>query len=397
MASHSQEPAGARARGIRFAGVFAAGATSLLLFGCAAPGLPVARQPAVPRAITDLSAKQSGDSIVLTFTLPRETIQGKALSKPPTIEVYRAFRSGQAVGGGSAPEQRQMVTTVPSQMVEQYREGNRIDFSDVLATADFAAHVGGAASYAVRTRLGKHDSGDSNVVQVQILPAPQPIADLRAQITQTTVELSWTMPAILPAGSVAPVSLRYRVYRAEVPAENRSPAEANVNTHSESTQSVLLGESATPSYGDTSFTFDHTYAYTVRSVVAYKSGSVESEDSNVLNVTPRDTFAPAMPENIAVTATPSKGSTAAHVDLSWAISSESDLLGYNVYRSDTESGPGTRVNATPLATPAYRDNSVVAGAQYFYRVTAVDRAGNESAPSAPVAVTVPTADSNKNP
>ncbi|MGB6717915.1 MAG: hypothetical protein WBE47_13270, partial [Candidatus Acidiferrales bacterium] len=129
----------------------------------------------------------------------------------------------------------------------------------------------------------------------------------------------------------------------------------------------------------------------------YASGSVESEESNVLNVTPRDTFAPAAPENITAAATPAKGSAPAHVDLSWAISSETDLLGYNVYRSDTESNPGTRVNATPLVTPVFRDDSVAVGEQYFYRVTAIDRAGNESAASAPVAVTVPAADNNKNP
>ncbi|MGB6876497.1 MAG: fibronectin type III domain-containing protein [Candidatus Acidiferrales bacterium] len=396
MAPHSQGSASARTRRIHPAGHFAFGAALLLLFGCAAPGVPVTRQPAVPRAITDLSAKQSGDSIVLTFTLPKETIQGKALSKPPAIEIYRAFGSVQAVSGGGTSEQPQLVTTVPSQMVEQYREGGRIRFSDVLAPTDFAAHVGSAALYAVRTRLGKHDSGDSNLVRVQILPAPQPIADLRAQITQTIVELRWTVPAILPTRSAPPASFRYRIYRAEVPAGNRSPAVANSNTQSESAQSVLLGESATPSYGDTSFTFGHTYAYSVRSVAAYKSGSVESEESNVLDVTPRDTFAPATPENIAATATPSNGSAAPHVDLSWAIHSESDLLGYNVYRSDTESSPGTRVNAAPLVTPVFRDDSVVPGAQYFYCVTAVDRAGNESALSAPVAVTVPTADSNKN-
>ncbi|MGB6482242.1 MAG: hypothetical protein WBE86_02010 [Candidatus Acidiferrales bacterium] len=395
MAPHSQGPASARTRRIHPAGYFAFGAAFLPLFGCAAPGVPVTRQPAVPRAITDLSAKQSGDSIVLTFTLPKETIQGKALSKP-AIEIYRAFGSAQAVSGDGTSEQPQLVTTVPSQMVEQYREGDRIRFSDVLAPTDFAAHVGSAALYAVRTRLGKHDSGDSNLVRVQILPAPQPIEDLRAQITQTTVELRWTVPAILPTGSAPPASFRYRVYRAEVRASNRSPAAANSNTQSESAQFVLLGESATPSYGDANFTFGHTYAYSVRSVVAYKSGSVESEESNVLDVTPRDTFAPATPENIAATATPSNGSAAPHVDLSWAIHSESDLLGYNVYRSDTESSPGTRVNAVPLVTPVFRDDSVVPGAQYFYRVTAVDRAGNESALSAPVAVTMPTADSNKN-
>lgn len=396
MAPHSQRSARARTRRIHAAGYFAFGGAFLLLFGCAAPGVPVTRQPAVPRAITDLSAKQSGDSIVLTFTLPKETIQGKALSKPPAIEIYRAFGSAQAVSSGGTSGQPQLVTTIPSQIVEQYHEDGRIRFSDVLTPTDFAAHVGSAALYAVRTRLGKHDSGNSNIVRVLILPAPERIEDLRAQITQTTMELSWTMPAILPTGSAPPASLRYRIYRAEVSDSNPAAA-ASSNMHHESPQFVLLGESGTPSYGDTSFTFGHTYSYSVRSVAAYKSGSVESEESNVLNVTPRDTFAPATPENIAATATPSNGSAPPHVDLSWAIHSESDLLGYNVYRSDTESSPGTRVNAAPLVTPVFRDDTVVPGAQYFYRVTAVDRAGNESAPSAPVTVTVPNADSQKNP
>jgi hypothetical protein len=394
MAPNSQEPAGARTREMHSAGLFAIGA-ALLLSGCAAQSVPIPRQPAVPRATTDLSAKQFGDSIVLTFTLPKETIQGKTLSRPPTIEVHRAFGGTTAIGG-SAPEPRQLVATVPSQMVDKYREDGQVQIPDVLTSADLAAHVGGTAFYVVRTRLGKHDSVGSNLVRVRILPAPQPIEDLRAQITKTTVELSWTVPTILPAGSTPPVSFRYRIYRAEVPAGN-PPAAASSSTYPESPQFVLLAESATPSYGDTGFTFGHTYAYSVRSVAVYASGSVESEESNVLNVTPRDTFPTATPENIAATATPVKGSAPAHVDLSWAISSETDLLGYNVYRSDTENSPGMRVNAAPLVTPVFRDDSVVAGKQYFYRVTAIDRAGNESAPSAPVAVTVPTADNNKNP
>jgi hypothetical protein len=396
MALNSQEPAGARTRGMPSGGLFVVGA-ALLICGCAAQSVPIPRQPAVPRATTDLSAKQFGDSVVLTFTLPKETIQGKALSKRPGIEIYRAFASAPATGGSSTSKPQQLVATVPSQMVEQYREDGRMRFPDILTPADLAAHVGGTAFYVIRTRLGKHDSVDSNLVQVQILPAPQPIADLRALITRRALELSWTAPGILPPGSAPPVSLRYRIYRVEAPAGNHPPSPANSQTHSEAGQFVLLGESATPSYGDTNFSFGHTYAYTVRSVAVYASGSVESEESNALNVTPRDTFAPATPENIAATATPAKASAPAHVDLSWAISSEADLLGYNVYRSDTESNPGARVNTAPLLTPVFRDDSVVAGEQYFYRVTAIDRAGNESALSAPVAVTVPTADSNKNP
>jgi len=42
-----------------------------------------------------------------------------------------------------------------------------------------------------------------------------------------------------------------------------------------------------------------------------------------------------------------------------------------------------------LPTPAFRDNAVVPGRRYWYTVTALDRAGNESAPSSSVAVDIP--------
>ena len=78
-----------------------------------------------------------------------------------------------------------------------------------------------------------------------------------------------------------------------------------------------------------------------------------------------------------------------HVELSWEISRETDLAGYYVYRSAQTDTRGERVNPGLLPTPAFRDISVVLGRRYFYRVTAVDRAGNESQPSAPVPVDLP--------
>jgi fibronectin type 3 domain-containing protein len=116
-----------------------------------------------------------------------------------------------------------------------------------------------------------------------------------------------------------------------------------------------------------------------------------------LTVTPRDTFAPSIPQNLAATVTGANGTSVAHVDLSWAISSETDLLRYNVYRSDTANSTGARANSVLLMTPVFRDESVAAGKQYFYRVTAIDRAGNESAPSAPIVVTVPISNGPEQP
>jgi glycosidase len=55
--------------------------------------------------------------------------------------------------------------------------------------------------------------------------------------------------------------------------------------------------------------------------------------------------------------------------------------GYYVYRSPVSGGGYERLSDTPLADTAYTDNTVVNGRLYYYVVTAVDAAGNESARS----------------
>ncbi|HKQ85727.1 MAG TPA: fibronectin type III domain-containing protein, partial [Candidatus Acidoferrales bacterium] len=72
------------------------------------------------------------------------------------------------------------------------------------------------------------------------------------------------------------------------------------------------------------------------------------------------------------------------IDLSWAINPETDLAGYNVYRSEKADISGTQLNSQLLPTPAFRDMNAVPGQSYYYTVTAVDRTGNQSAPSAAV-------------
>jgi hypothetical protein len=369
-------------------------AAVLFLPGCAAPGQPVTRRPPAPAAITDLSAHQSGNSVTLTFTLPKQTVQGRPLAQPPEMEIYREYVPASAARGTNAqlPVPPSLILTVPSQMAEQYRDGDRIRFSDQLSAADLSAHSGDQAVYMVRTRISKHDSANSNLVAVQIFPAPLPISDLQAQVTQSAINISWTPPTIPQAAALPPAAIHYRIYRALLTSADGAQKSLNAVPQPAPAASTLLGESDFPAYSDTKFTFGQTYAYSVRAVAQYESGSVESEDSPPLEVTPRDTFPPAVPTGLIAAVAPAAESAPAHADLSWDISPAPEVAGYNVYRSGPNPGSEDRwdrLTASPLLTPAFRDIRIVSGQQYFYRVTAVDRFGNESAPSVSVDVRVP--------
>src|SRR5882724_8396408 len=64
---------------------------SILFFSssCGAPGDPRPPAPPVPAAIADLSARQDGDGVQLTFTLPSKSISGERLASSPAVEILR--------------------------------------------------------------------------------------------------------------------------------------------------------------------------------------------------------------------------------------------------------------------------------------------------------------------
>src|SRR2546429_7091554 len=57
----------------------------LVSAGCGAPGDPVPPTPPVPAAIKDLAARQAGDGLQLSFTLPLSSISGEKLPAPPAV------------------------------------------------------------------------------------------------------------------------------------------------------------------------------------------------------------------------------------------------------------------------------------------------------------------------
>ena len=84
-----------------------------------------------------------------------------------------------------------------------------------------------------------------------------------------------------------------------------------------------------------------------------------------------DLAPPAAPDDLFVTV---EGD--AVVGLDWG--AVAGATGYNVYRSPLTGGGFVRLNGAPLAATDYEDADVTNGAGYFYVVTALDAAGNES-------------------
>lgn len=76
------------------------------------------------------------------------------------------------------------------------------------------------------------------------------------------------------------------------------------------------------------------------------------------------------------------------VVLTWNPSS-SMVVGYNVYRSASNSGPFDRLSSSVVPGTTYTDLTVQAGTKYFYVATAVDAIGIESMFSNEISVAIP--------
>lgn len=356
---------------------------SVLTVGCAAPGEPTARHPVVPAAVTDLAARQSGNAFALTFTLPQRSTDREALAEHPAIEIYRA-----SLAPGAAPDKKtnwRLAYSIPPEQVDSYQKGGQIEFRDILTPDELGSPTGSSLAYKVRTRAAKtRASEDSNVVLAKVYPPPETPQNMRVQVTESALVVSWSETAVPPGAS----SRVYRVYRQETETGQVSPLQG---ASKEKLGKPVEFEGTAPSteFRDSHFEFGVPYVYTVRSVAQYGADLVESADSEPVAVTPRDTFPPATPTGLEGTGVPATRQTPAYVELSWAINTEGDLAGYNVYRAEGIDSPGERENKDLLLTPTFRDNSVAPGRRFYYRVSAVDRAGNESPQSSVVAADVP--------
>ncbi len=187
-------------------------------------------------------------------------------------------------------------------------------------------------------------------------PPPPVPTGLTATGTSTEVTLSWSPVS-------APDLDGYHVYRDTNPITTPAPGLRLTSTPQDPT-----------TFADANVTTGVRYYYRVTAV---DDAGNESALSNQADATPGD---PPPPVPTGLTAT----GTSTEVTLSWSPVSAPDLDGYHVYRDINPfvtPAPGLRLTSAPQDPVTFADANVAPGVRYYYRVTAVDDAGNESVPS----------------
>jgi fibronectin type 3 domain-containing protein len=137
-------------------------------------------------------------------------------------------------------------------------------------------------------------------------------------------------------------------------------------------EAVPLATTTATGYTDTTLPVTgETHYYEVR---AYDRAGNESAGTADKPVTTADRTAPVAPAGLEIADASEQDGL--RVGWSYVI----DAASYRVYRATSATGAYTRLGAT--AEQSYRDATAAVGTTYYYRVTAVDAAGNESARSA---------------
>jgi hypothetical protein len=378
--------------------------------GCASPGQPRPPSLNLPETVKDLSAERVGDEVRLHWTTPEKTTDRIAIKGAMTAAICRIANppSSTCVSVKRLPVQSGVAQTV--------------DVLPPTLTADPPTLL----AYRIEILNPKNRSaGPSPAAFAAAGAAPPSVDDLRATPTRDGAMLEWKhsdnpsaveldrLP-IAPDGTVieptpkkptSKASSKPTFKPASKPHADHPPKASPTPVKSPFTPSpspteVKLRTPIQPT--DAGGTIDRTapmgdsYRYTAQRVRSVTLGGhaleLRSAISSPATVVMRNTFPPHAPTGLE--AIPG-GATAADrsIDLSWTPNTDPDLVGYNVYRQDVDSkgvvaGTAARLNTTPVAGPAYRDQTAMAGRRYAYRVTAVDSAGNESAPSADVQETL---------
>jgi hypothetical protein len=391
--------------------------TALLpLLACGKRGDPRPPLRKNPQPLASFRIAQRADRLEISGTAPRSSTEGVAL-KALTVEILRADGEGDFL----KLAQKRSITVQPG---EPFTEPETLPAGGTVVRV--AARAVASGKLSVMT----------GILTLPVQPPPAPPSELTAVLTADGVRLKWsgkrpnplptpepspplvsaapgpsgTSPSGAPAvGTPAAGTPPPGTTGAPPPAPGHlgpslAPGAAPPPPAGSATPSVAPAPKAgfwvyrrakagryerplqaepTPdkSHLDADAVAGQDWCYVVRAVVSHEP-VIESASSNEACLTARDISPPTVPAGLTLLAQPGG------LELRWSPSPESDLAVYRVYRAAPTGAP-EKIAEVLAGTTVHLDTTATAGTAYRYTITAVDRVGNESAPSAPLLGNLP--------
>jgi predicted phage tail protein len=342
----------------------------LTVTGCGKRRPPLPPVERVQQRTELLSGAQQGNEVILSWPAPARNAPDSSVQSIRRIDVYRLAEKPGAPLALTEDEFSARSTLVGSVTFEQIQTaGDVLTYRDVLELAGQPTRL----RYAIRyVNASGQRAAFSNFLSIEPAAriAKEPTLLTEAKLQEDSITISWQPPTANIDNSTPVNLLGYNVYRTD---------ESQTDVGTQPLNSELVSGTQ---FSDKNFQFGNTYRYIVRAVSLGTGGAqVESLNSNAISISPRDTFAPAQPERPSVAA-PEPGS--ARLAIFFAANKESDIAGYNIYRSTDPNLPKqdwTILNQSLLTRTTFQDDRVESGKTYYYYIVAVDKAGNVSQPS----------------
>lgn len=340
------------------------------LAGCGKRRPPLPPVERVQQRTEFLSGAQQGNEVILSWPAPARNAPDSSVQSIRRIDIYRLAEKPGAPLALTEDEFSARATLVGSVTSEQIQiAGDTLTYRDTLELAGQPTRL----RYAIRyVNASGQRAAFSNFLSIEPAAriAQAPALSSEVKIAEDAITLSWQPPAANIDNSTPVNLLGYNVYRTD---------ESQTASGNQPLNTTLISGTE---YADKNFQFGSNYRYIVRAVSLGTGGAqVESLNSNAVSVSPKDVFPPAAPERPSIAA-PEPSS--ARLAIFFAANKETDIAGYNIYRSTDPDLPKqnwTKLNQTLLTRTTFTDDKVEPGKTYYYYLVAVDKAGNVSPPS----------------
>lgn len=347
----------------------------LFCVGCGKRRPPLPPVERVPQRTELLSGAQRGNEVILSWPAPLRNAPDESVQSIRRIDVYRLAENPSAPLPLTEEEFAARSTLIGSVTYDQIRAaGPSINYVDTLELAGQPTRLRYALRY---VNASGQRASFSNFLLIE--PAARislpPVLVAPVEESETAITLRWQPPAANIDGSTPVNLLGYNVYRTSPSETEQSQTPIN--------DTLVQGNQ----FADKNFSFGEQYGYVVRSVSLGTGGAqVESLNSNSVAVAPADKYPPSAPASITIAAAPGR------LSLFFPANPERDVAGYHIYRSTDAQLPKdrwTKLTDAPTPRTTFQDEAVESGKKYYYYLTAVDAAGNVSAPSEVISETVP--------